>query len=60
MFNQFIKYDHYYNVGKMIYDSLAFIVKIGKSVCDKLHKRYSHFMRRKHITAVNERYGIHK
>lgn len=44
----------------MIYDSLAFIVKIGKSVFDKLHKKYSYYMRRKHITAVNERYGIHK
>lgn len=43
-----MRYSYYYNIGKMIYYSLAFVVNIGKSVCDKLHKRYSHFMRRKH------------
>lgn len=55
-----MKYSYYYSIGKMIYDSLAFIVKIGKSVYDKLHKKYSYYMRRKHIMAVNERYRIHK
>lgn len=38
MIKQFIKYDHYYNVGKMIYDVLAFVAKLGKSVYDKIHK----------------------
>ena len=60
MIKQFIKYDHYYNAGKMIYDVLAFVAKPGKSVYDKLHKKYSYYMLRKHIMAVNERYGIHK
>lgn len=55
-----MKYSYYYNIGKMIYDSLAFIAKIGKPVFDKLLKKYSYFMRRKHIMAVNERYRIHK
>lgn len=55
-----MKYNYVYNIGKMVYDSLAFIANKGKLVFDKLHKKYSYFMRRKHIMAVNERYGIHK
>lgn len=55
-----MKYNYYYNLGEMVYNLLAFIAKIGKPVFDKLHKKYSYNMRRKHIMAVNERYRIHK
>lgn len=55
-----MKYSYYYSIGKMIYDSLALIAKKGKPVFDKLLKKYSYSMRRKHIMAVNERYIIHK
>lgn len=55
-----MKYNYYYNLGKLIYDSLALIAKKGKSVFDKLLKKYSYFMRRNHIMSINERYRIHK
>ena len=55
-----MKYNYYYNLGKLIYDSLALIAKKGKSVFDKLLKKYCYYMRRKHIIAVNEGYRIHK
>lgn len=55
-----MKYNYFYNIGKMVYDSLDFIANKGKPVFDKLLKKYSYFMLRKHITAVNERYRIHK
>lgn len=45
-----------YNTGKLIFDLLAFIVNAGKSEYDKLHKKYSYYMRRKHIMVVNEQY----
>ena len=55
-----MKYNYYYNLGEMVYNFLAFIAKKGKQVFDKLLKKYSYSMRRKHIIAVNERYRIHK
>lgn len=55
-----MKYNYFYNIGKIVYDSLAFIANKGKLVFDKLLKKYSYYMRRKHIMALNERYRIHK
>lgn len=55
-----MKYNYFYNIGKMVYDYLAFIAEKGKPVFDKLLKKYSYSMRRKHIMSVNERYRIHK
>lgn len=55
-----MQYNYYYNLGEVVYKLLAFIAKKGKPVFDKLLKKYSYFMRRKYIMAVNERYRIHK